>query len=163
MSSYLRFLVIGLVGFWLLLSGYWDNLLLLGLGVVSIVLTAWLASRIERYYQLKSVTQMLYRLPAYSMWLLVEVIKTNIDVVKCIWLPKRYPISPALAIVPMTQQTRIGKTIYANSITLTPGTVSVRLEQGGHLLVHALTEDGMNDLKAGGMDSRVTDLEEKRP
>ncbi len=162
MSSYLRFLVIGLVGFWLLLSGYWNNPLLLGLGVISVGLAAWLASRIEKYYQLPSVTRMLYRIPAYSMWLLLEVIKTNIDVVKRIWLPNRYPISPSLAIVPMTQQTRIGKTIYANSITLTPGTVTVRLEQDGHLLVHALTAEGMNDLKAGGMDARVTALEAKR-
>jgi multicomponent Na+:H+ antiporter subunit E len=161
MSSYLRFLVVGLVGFWLLLSGYWDNPLLLILGAASVALTAYLASRIEKYYQLKSVTRMLYRLPAYWVWLMVEVVKTNIDVMKCVWWPSRYPISPTLDIVPMTQKTRIGKTIYANSITLTPGTVSVRLEADHHLLVHALTYESMIDLKAGSMDSRVTDLEEK--
>ncbi|CAA6808872.1 MAG: Cation transporter [uncultured Thiotrichaceae bacterium] len=162
MSSYLRFLLIGLVVFWLLLSGFWDNTLLLVLGAASVLLVTYLAFRIERVYPLLSLTRMLYRLPQYTAWLFLEVIKTNVDVVKCIWLPGRYPISPALAIVPMTQQTRVGKTIYANSITLTPGTVTVRLEQGGHLLVHALTEEGIVDLRAGAMDLRVTELEEKR-
>ncbi|MEZ5536733.1 MAG: Na+/H+ antiporter subunit E [Thiolinea sp.] len=161
MSSYLYFLIVGLVVFWLLLSGYWDNPLLLMLGAASVALSVYLTARIERHYQLKSVTRMLFRIPAYSVWLLVEVIKTNIDVVKRIWFPSRYPISPTLAVVPMTQKTRVGKTIYANSITLTPGTVSVRLEQDQHLLVHALTTEAMDDLKAGGMDCRVTELEEK--
>ncbi len=161
MSSYLRFLVAGLIGFWLLLSGYWDNPLLLTLGAFSIALTAYLASRIERHYPLKSVTRMLFRLPAYGSWLLIEVIKTTLDVTKCVWMPSRYPISPTLDVVPMTQKTRVGKTIYANSITLTPGTVSVRFEAGGHLLVHALTADSMDDLKAGVMDSRVTAMEKQ--
>lgn len=159
MSSYLRFLAVGLVGFWLLLSGFWDNPLLLALGAFSIALTVYLAYRIEKHYPLRSVTNMLFRLPAYWVWLVTEVVKANMDVVKRVWLPSRYPISPTLDVVPMTQKTRLGKTIYANSITLTPGTVSVRFETGDYLLVHALTLDGMNDLKAGGMDSRVSGLE----
>lgn len=158
--SYLRFLVIGLVVFWLLWSGFWDNPLLLGLGAASIALSAYLAIRIERYYPLRTVTGMLYRIPVYWLWLMTEVIKTNVDVAKRIWLPSRYPISPTLGVVPMTQKTRLGKTVYANSITLTPGTVSVRLEPNHHLLVHALTHESMEDLKAGGMDARVTNLEE---
>lgn len=162
MSSYLRFLLAGLAIFWLLLSGLWDNTLILILGALSIALVGFLASRIEQHYPLRSVTRMLYRLPQYWAWLFVEIIKSNIDVIRCIWMPKRYPISPAMVTVPMTQNTRVGKTIYANSITLTPGTVTVRLEQDGHLLVHALTEEGVIDLRAGGMDSRVTDLEEVR-
>lgn len=160
MSSYHRFLVAGLIVFWLLLSGFWDNPLLLTLGAFSVALSAYLASRIEKNYPLRSVTRMLIRLPAYSGWLFIEVVKTTIDVTKRVWMPSRYPISPTLDVVPMTQNTRLGKTIYANSITLTPGTVSVRFEADAHLLVHALTADGMDDLKAGGMDCRVTDLEE---
>lgn len=162
MSSYLRFLVGGLVVFWLLWSGFWDNPLLLGLGAASIALTAYLAARIEKHYPLNTVTRMLFRLPAYWAWLVIEIIKANIDVVRCVWLPSRYPISPTLDVVPMTQKTRLGKTVYANSITLTPGTISVRLEADQHLLVHALTLEGMNDLKSGVMDARATRLEEKK-
>lgn len=159
MSLYLRFLVTGLAIFWLLLSGFWDNPLLLTLGAVSIALSAYLASRIEKYYPLNSSTSTVFRLPAYSAWLFMEVINTTLDVTKRVWMPSRYPISPTLDVVPMTQESRLGKTIYANSITLTPGTVSVRFEEDAHLLVHALTADGMDDLKAGGMDRRVTALE----
>lgn len=160
MSLYLRVLTIGLVCFWLLLSGFWDKPLILMLGVISVALSAYLATRIERVYSLQSVTKIFLRVPLYTLWLCWEVVKTTLDVVKRIWLPKRYPISPTLGVVPMTQTTRLGKTIYANSITLTPGTVSVRLEPNGKLLVHALTADSMDDLKTGAMDSRVTDLEE---
>lgn len=159
MSSYIRFLVVGLVIFWLLWSGFWDNPLLLGLGAASVALTAYLASRIDKHYPLGALNGLLYRLPVYWFWLMTEIIKTNIDVAKCVWLPSRYPISPTLGVVPMTQKTHLGKTIYANSITLTPGTVSVRLEPGSHLLVHALTYESMLDLKKGLMDARVTDLE----
>lgn len=159
MSLYLRVLTIGLVGFWLLLSGFWDNPLLLILGLASVALSAYLALRIERVYPLYSVNRIVFRVPRYGLWLLWEIIKTNIDVVKCIWMPKRYPITPTLEKVPMTQTTRLGKTIYANSITLTPGTVSVRLEPGEQLLVHALTAESMDDLKVGAMDAKVTELE----
>jgi len=160
MSLYLRVLTVGLVAFWLLLSGFWDKPLLLILGLASVALAAYLALRIERVYSLNSVTKIIFRVPMYGIWLLWEIVKTNIDVVKCIWMPKRYPISPTLTKVPMTQTTRLGKTIYANSITLTPGTVSVRLEPEAKLLVHSLTAESMNDLKTGVMDSRVTKLEE---
>ncbi len=160
MSLYLRVLTIGLVCFWLLLSGFWYKPLILTLGLLSVALTAYLAMRIERVYSLQSVTKIFIRVPLYMVWVFWEVVKTTIDVVKRIWMPKRYPISPTIDNVPMTQTTRLGKTIYANSITLTPGTVSVRFEQDGKLLVHALTADGMDDLKAGGMDSHVSDLEE---
>ena len=161
MTLYIRFLTLGLAAFWLLLSGFWDNSLLLLLGVVSVVLSIWLAMRIERHYPLYSVTRMFFRFPPYWGWMMGEIVKCNLDVSKSIWMPKRFPISPVLDKVPMTQKTRLGKTVYANSITLTPGTVSVRFEQEKYLWVHALTQASMDDLKAGGMDSRVTDLEDK--
>ena len=109
MSLYLRVLTVGLVGFWLLLSGFWDNGLLLLLGFASVVLTVYLAFRIERVYPLHSVTKMMVRIPPYAFWLTGEIIKTNLDVIKSIWMPKRYPISPTLDKVPMTQNTRLGK------------------------------------------------------
>ncbi|HPQ96232.1 MAG: Na+/H+ antiporter subunit E [Thiothrix sp.] len=163
MFSYLRSLSIGLLVFWLLLSGYWDNGLLLLLGVLSMLLVVYLAGRIERYYPLRSLAnpRTLLRLPAYWAWLFVEVVKSNIDVARRIWFPRRYPISPVLEQVPMTQTTRLGRTIYANSITLTPGTISVRIMPDSKLLVHALTHQGMDDLKAGEMDRRVTAMGEQ--
>lgn len=157
--SYLRLLGIGLLVFWLLLSGFWDNGLLLFLGVMSTLLVLYLARRIEQVYPLRSISSIVFRLPVYWLWLFVEIVKANVDVLKRIWLPQRYPISPVLDKVPMTQHTRVGKTIYANSITLTPGTVSVMLLKNGQLLVHALNQEAFNDLKKGEMDRRVSSLE----
>ena len=157
--SHLRLLIVGLLVFWLLLSGYWDNLLLLSLGAVSVGVVAYMDWRIERVYPLKSVLKIMSQLPSYMLWLFVEVIKANLDVLKRIWFPGRFPIAPVLEWVPMTQQTRLGKTIYANSVTLTPGTVSVRVLEDSQLLVHALSGEAMDELKTGAMDLRVSKLE----
>ena len=64
-------------------------------------------------------------------------------------------ISPTLLRVSASQKTDLGRVIYANSITLTPGTVSVDVE-GGTILVHALSRDGAAALEEGEMDRRVT-------
>jgi multicomponent Na+:H+ antiporter subunit E len=63
--------------------------------------------------------------------------------------------------LPLTQQTAVGRTIYAQSITLTPGTVAIEVT-GQDVLVHALTRDGLDDLRRGEMDRRVTRVERGR-
>jgi len=78
-------------------------------------------------------------------------------VVKHIWLGNT-TISPTLKTIKASQKTDIGKVIYANSITLTPGTVTVNLE-GDQIMVHALLRESIEGLQAGEMDRRVTRLE----
>ena len=60
--------------------------------------------------------------------------------------------------VPATQKTEIGQVIYANSITLTPGTITLDV-RNNEMLVHALTSDTAAGLQTGDMDRRVTRLE----
>ena len=85
--------------------------------------------------------------------LAVEIAKSNIAVTKTI-LSSSMPIKQNLFNVPYTQRTDLGQVIFANSITLTPGTVTVETEDG-HFLVHALSYSH-DDLEAlGGMDRRV--------
>ena len=60
--------------------------------------------------------------------------------------------------MPTSQKSQLGQVVYANSITLTPGTVSMTLENN-QVRVHALTEDIAEDLQTGTMDRRVTALE----
>jgi multicomponent Na+:H+ antiporter subunit E len=60
--------------------------------------------------------------------------------------------------VPATQRTDVGKVIYANSITLTPGTVSVEIEND-RILVHAITREAAEGLESGDMDRRVDAIE----
>ena len=82
-------------------------------------------------------------------------------VVKNIWFPKTNPISPTIARIPMRQQSRVGQTIFANSITLTPGTVAFQVEDNV-VVVHGIVEEAIIELKEGEMNPRVADLETKR-
>jgi multicomponent Na+:H+ antiporter subunit E len=68
------------------------------------------------------------------------------------------PISPHLITVRTSQKTAVGQVIYANSITLTPGTISLDVRDDT-ILVHALTSDSAAGVEAGEMDRRVSRLE----
>lgn len=157
---YLSIVIVSLYLFWLILSGYWDNPLLLSLGAASTALAAYIAWQIEKRYPFLFIARIVIRLPAYWVWLTIEVVKSNIDVLKCIWMPKRHPLTPSICVLPMSQRSRLGRTAYANSITLTPGTVAIDV-MGTEVLVHALTEEGIHALQEGTMDRRVTAMEGK--
>ncbi len=156
---HLPLLGVGLLVFWLLLSGYWTNPLLLTLGLLSIALTLWIVARISRQYRFGSPWYLCRRLPSYLAWLLLEVYKANISVLKNIWFPRRHPIAPAVRRFPIRAKSRIGQTIFANSITLTPGTVSFDVAEG-EVTVHAVEEGAIAELMDGDMNDRVAALEE---
>jgi len=123
---YFRVLIISTLAlFWLVLSGFWANGLLLTLGATSIALVVWLVVRVEKQYPFGNGVKVIHRLHRYMPWFFMEVVKSNIGILKSIWMPERYPISPVMRTLKMQPETRIGRTIYANSITLTPGTVTV--------------------------------------
>lgn len=156
---YRYLLIIGLSIFWLLLSGYWTNPLILALGAASVALATWIAMRIEKKYAFKDKgVSVLMRQHTFWPWLFAEIVKSNIAVLKCIWMPKSYPISPIIRQLKMQPQSRISRTLYANSITLTPGTVSIEVRED-EILVYALLEDAMKDLEGGDMGLRVRKLE----
>lgn len=152
---YFLLLLATLFGFWLLLSGYWSNPLLLLLGLASSALVAWIGTRLEQPDGRGYSLGMLLRLPRYLVWLVIEIVKANLDVVRRVWRPRTHPISPVMGRLPLSQRTRLGKTIYANSITVTPGTVAIEVSDDA-VLVHALTESAYADLAGGDMDRRVT-------
>ena len=70
------------------------------------------------------------------------------------------PISPTMIRIKATQKTDLGLVTFANSITLTPGTISIEVEQDGQILVHAISRDGADGLTDGDMDRRVTAMED---
>jgi multicomponent Na+:H+ antiporter subunit E len=131
-----------LFGFWLVLSGMFDGLHT-GLGIICTAAIAVLS----RQMQLVSLgegrgdthhlaTTSLHRQFLYSFWLLREIAIANWQVVKIVLDPK-LPIDPALIRFDSTVTSDLGITILANSITLTPGTITVEVEQG-EFLIHAL-------------------------
>ncbi len=103
--------------------------------------------------------QLGWRILTYWVWLAVEIVKANLDVARRILDPK-LPIDPVLVRVKATQASELGQVIYANSITLTPGTVSMQVE-GGEILVHAISREMAEDLEGGEMDRRVTAVSER--
>ena len=142
--------------FWVLLSGHFSPLLL-GLGVASVTLTVFLATRMKVIDHESYPVHLSSKTPAFIVYLLREIIVANIDVVKRIVTKRGENISPQLIEVPVPQQSDLAKVIYANSITLTPGTVSILLEKD-KVLVHALSKEGADELFGGNMAKQIPDL-----
>ena len=130
---------------------------MLSLGAISIAFVLYIAHRMDVVDHEAQPLHLTLKIPAYFAWLIKEIILANLLVVKHIWLGNK-SISPVFATITASQKTDIGKVIYANSITLTPGTVTVNL-QGDQFMVHALLRESIEELESGDMDRRVTQLE----
>lgn len=154
----LHYVSLGLVLFvvWLLLSGHFEPLLL-GFGLVSCVLVGWIAHRMDLVDHEGQPVHLGWRVVPYWLWLLGEIVKSNIAVAKVI-LDPGLPISPVMVRPKATQRSELGRVIFANSITLTPGTVSVQVGNDA-ILVHAVTEEIGADLMSGTMDGKVSAME----
>lgn len=141
---------------WLLWSGLFKPLMLF-FGLTSCLLAAFIASRLQIVDSSERPLLIFARMVGYVPWLAVEIVKSNIDVAKRIWQPKM-PISPTIVTVDASQKTALGLVIHANSITLTPGTLSIDVEPG-LIEVHTLSTESIADLEGGEMDRRVSKLE----
>lgn len=156
---YLISLGVALFFFWILLSGYFTPFLL-GMGFASAAFAVWLAHRMEVVDQEGHPIALGWRILGYWPWLFKEIAGSAWTVSRIILTP-RLPISPTLVRVKPTQKSAVGVVTYANSITLTPGTVSIEVKSD-EILVHALTREGADSLLEGEMDRRVTWLEGRR-
>ncbi|ANM29172.1 hypothetical protein ABI59_05535 [Acidobacteria bacterium Mor1] len=145
-----------LTGIWLVWSGHF-NPLLIGFGLASVLLVLVIVGRMGIADHEGAPIEVLPRALTYAPWLLLEIAKANIDVVRVVLSPKM-PISPSLFECDSTQKSDLGRTMYANSITLTPGTVTVEVREG-RFKVHALTNAAADGVKSGEMDRRVTGVE----
>ena len=157
-EGFLRYisLAVVLMIFWSALSGHYTGLLI-GLGVFSVLGVVYICHRMAVIDEEGHPIHLAPRSLAYWPWLVVEILKSAIGVSRLIVDPG-LPVSPALTRVRPGQRTQLGVNIYANSITLTPGTITVEANSG-ELLVHAITKGGAQDLDDGDMDRRVTRLE----
>ena len=150
------FLTIALTALWFMLSGYFDVPLLLFFGAASIALCVWLAVRARVLDDEGAPLELGFGIVSYWAWLFFEIGKANLIVAReaLAITPK---LSPQMVRVPAKQTSVSGRVIFAQSITLTPGTVSVDLKHGD-VLVHALTEE-LADIEAmAEMGERVRKL-----
>ena len=149
-------LFLTLAAFWLLNSGHYTNLLLI-LGLASVVLVLIISRRMDVVDHESQPIHLTPTIFGYYIWLIKAIVEANITVLKHIWLGND-SISPTLEKITISQQTDMGKVIYANSITLTPGTVAIDLCDN-EIIVHGLLRQDIESLKSGEMDRRVSQLE----
>ncbi len=130
------FTTLTLFALWLLMSGVYEPLTI-GLGAASSILAVYVGKRmnaIDRHPLAIHVN--FFKLLNYFGWLMVEIAKSNWAVTKLIVSPKM-KLRQNMFEVPYVQKSDLGQTIFANSITLTPGTITVEVEPG-YFLVHAV-------------------------
>ena len=141
---------------WLLLSGHYTPLLI-GFGIGSCALTVYIAMRMDVADREGVPIDWGGRFLLYLPWLLKEILVANISVAKVILSPS-LPISPIMVVFRSTQKTDLGRVLYANSITLTPGTITTGVE-GDQLEIHALTWQDVDGREEDEMDRRVSVVE----
>ena len=140
---------------WLLLSGHYTALIL-SFGAVSVLIVIWFMWRMERVDEKLDVLPMRPRVLYYLLWLMWQVVLSNIDLVRRIWDPT-LPIRPTWQRLDIKVTSSLAKTLYANSITLTPGTLTTNVRED-HFMVHSLSPDGIEDLRKGGMEEQIQRL-----
>jgi multicomponent Na+:H+ antiporter subunit E len=148
-----------LAAFWLLLSAHLEPLFL-SLGAVSVALVCWLSWRAGLTRRTGVTVRFMVRLPWYVLWLAKEVLVSSARVVRQVWSP--HPaLAPVVAVTSSAGLSELSQVVYANSITLTPGTLSLDLDED-RIEVHSLVPAGIDELHAGAMLRRVRWLEEHR-
>lgn len=155
-------LLVLLTAIWAALSGHYSTEpLIFSFGVLSLTVVVWLALRMDRIsgdqgFPPEAIGQTL-RLPRYLLFLFVEVVKSNLHVSRLI-LGDRSRVAQKLLVVKASQRTLLGQVAHANSITLTPGTITLDLRDS-HLLVHAIDQTSADGIIDGVIDRAATRLE----
>ncbi len=144
--------------FWILLSGEFDLILILS-GIVSSLFVAYLShdlliGKLNVGFGARSFLRFIKYLP----WLFWQVILSNIDLIYRTLHPAM-PIEPQLIEFDTELESDIGIAILANSITLTPGTVTIAAHKNGKFLVHAIATEPADSLLGGEMQARVEKVE----
>ncbi len=141
---------------WSLASGHYTPLLI-SFGIISCAFVVLLSWRMGTLDSEAMPTHMLWGAVRYVPWLARAVFQANLDVARRV-LSRRPDLTPRIIEAPTTQKTDLGRVLFANSITLTPGTVSIRVHPD-RIVVHAIASEAAEELLEGEMDSQVTRME----
>jgi len=152
----MRYVILAIVlcGFWVVFSHQLKPFYI-GTGLFSVILTVALMWRIDIPKSTIS-WRFIYRFPLYLFWLAYQAVKESTIVAIQIWRIKPN-IQPQFVEVKSVQKTDLGFTILSNSITLTPGTVSISIDKN-KALSHALMDMGAAGLNEGDMDKKIARL-----
>jgi multicomponent Na+:H+ antiporter subunit E len=141
-----------LLGFWVLLSGQLD-LFHLSLGVLCSALVAFVSHDLV-FENISSGGKLgiMFRFTLYLPWLIYQIVLANLHVAYLVLRPGK--IHPQMIELNSKLKSDFSKVTYGNSITLTPGTITVEIE-GDKFYVHALSKKVADDLLSGEMEQRV--------
>lgn len=151
-KKHLLSLFVGLALFWGVLSGHSEPLLLF-LGFLSVVFALYLAWRMDVVDRESHPLHLSGRLVIYWIWLLREIVTSNWQVIKLLMSPNM-PINPSVVVIRSEQSSDLGRVILANSITLTPGTVSLDVKDD-QIEVHTLAPQFVEGILDGSFDRRI--------
>jgi len=151
-------LVLLLIAAWVLWSGYLKPLLL-GLGALSCLLTVWIVRRMGYFDDETFAFHYDWRLLGFWAWLGGEVVKSSIEVARVV-LGRRIVVEPQVVDIDGSALGPVDQVLLGNSITLTPGTLTLDVYEG-RLRVHALTREGAAALEDGEMQRRVAALRKR--
>lgn len=171
-KSIIQFALLMLV--WLLLSGHYDFTHIV-MGVISVVIVMGLHWNLRKYYfyqeELKEAADKLKgkspvqirftRLLFYVPWLVLQIIVASLQVAAVVLRPKM-PIDPAIVKFKTNLPNASAKVILGNSITLTPGTITVGLDDD-EFIVHAIMDESSSGILDGSLPGEVAKLYEKKP
>lgn len=151
----LSILLLILASAWLLWSGIYKPLLLF-LGAFSCLLSLYLAHRMGALDPSVFAWHLVPRLPGYWAWLLKEIAISSYEVAMIVLKPS-LPTSPTMIEFDAASTDPVGQAILGNSISLTPGSVTLDIHEG-KLTVHCITQAGADALLLGEMSRRVAAL-----
>lgn len=140
---------------WIILSGKFD-VFHLSAGLITIAMVAWLQSLLVPMRKEGEPRIRLLPVLLYVPWLFWQMVLSSLFVARLI-LWDREHIDPRIVVFRSHQPSVVHHTVFANSITLTPGTLTVDL-RGDRYLVHAICERTENELLNGPMARKVARL-----
>lgn len=145
---------------WIVFSGKFDAFHL-GLGVISSLFIAWISQDFLFHDRSKTWEERMREAGAflqYIPWLIVEIIKANLHVFKLAMTRNGYEeVAPRIVTIRTYLKTDFAKFVFANSITLTPGTITM-LIRGDVFHVHTMSQFLEDDLLEGAIERKVAEV-----
>ena len=145
-----------LFGFWVILSGNFDRFHLSAGIICSLVASYMFHGLLFSNVRIGDIKVIAWRFILYIPWLIKQIVMANIHVASLVLNPS-LPIDPKIIKFKTRLETDISNVTLANSITLTPGTITVDIRDG-EFYVHALSKKVAEDLNEGEMEDRVAHI-----